>query len=487
MKTFFPLITHTDPAAPIAYRARRRLTAREFLADVARLAASLPAGAHMLNVCADRYRFMVGLAAAMSAGKISLLPSTHTPEAVRQLRAFAPDAFCLSDHRVEIDLPQVRYADEMPVESPGEPFKYPGATLSKVSDAFAVPQFSAQQIIAYVFTSGSTGTPVAHAKCWGDVVGSVRAEAARLDILDGPAFTLVGTVPPQHMYGLESTVLLAMQGGGALWAGRPFYAADIAAALASVPAPRILVSTPFHLRAFFEAQTQSSEAQIQSSEAQMESSQAPIECPPLRCVLSATAPLSADSARHIESVSGAPLMEIYGSTESGQIASRRTAHDEHWLLLDGLRLRRQNDGTFVAGAFIAGEIALGDIIELHGAREFSLHGRSGDLINIAGKRTSLGFLNHQLLAIGGVKDGVFFFPEERERDDTGRLAAFAVAPELDAKAIVQALRERIDPLFLPRPLLLVPQLPRNGAGKLPRAELLALWRRERGGKSREAG
>jgi acyl-coenzyme A synthetase/AMP-(fatty) acid ligase len=32
---------------------------------------------------------------------------------------------------------------------------------------------------------------------------------------------------------------------------------------------------------------------------------------------------------------------------------------------------------------------------------------------------------------------------------------------------MQALRERIDPVFLPRPLLFVDALPRNAAGKLP--------------------
>ena len=34
--------------------------------------------------------------------------------------------------------------------------------------------------------------------------------------------TLVGTVPAQHMYGFESTVFLALQNGGAFWAGRSY-------------------------------------------------------------------------------------------------------------------------------------------------------------------------------------------------------------------------------------------------------------------------
>jgi acyl-coenzyme A synthetase/AMP-(fatty) acid ligase len=35
----------------------------------------------------------------------------------------------------------------------------------------------------------------------------------------------------------------------------------------------------------------------------------------------------------------------------------------------------------------------------------------------------------------------------------------------------------MDPVFLPRPLLLVERLPRNGVGKLPRELLLAAIRR----------
>ena len=42
---------------------------------------------------------------------------------------------------------------------------------------------------------------------------------------------LVATVPAQHMYGFESTVLVAMLAGAAFDTERPFYPADIAAAL----------------------------------------------------------------------------------------------------------------------------------------------------------------------------------------------------------------------------------------------------------------
>ena len=59
--------------------------------------------------------------------------------------------------------------------------------------------------------------------------------------------------------------------------------------------------------------------------------------------------------------------------------------------------------------------------------------------------------------------------------DRARLCAFAVAPGLEAPALLQVLRERIDPIFLPRPLVLLDQLPRNATGKLPRNHLQVLF------------
>ena len=107
-----PLIAHDRPDAVLAYRAGESISAAQFLQSALALARRLPAGTHILNACKDRYHFTVGLAASLIAGKCSVLPSTHTPEVIRDLRSFAPDVFCLSDDpQNSIDLPQVLYAD----------------------------------------------------------------------------------------------------------------------------------------------------------------------------------------------------------------------------------------------------------------------------------------------------------------------------------------------------------------------------------------
>ena len=421
----------------LAYRAGRPIRAAEFLAAAAALAAALPAGRHVINVCADRYRFAVGLAAAMLAGKVSLLPPSHTPQVVRHLRQFAPDVFCLTDApECAIDLPQVRYPH---APAPPQPWR--------------VPHLADETLIAYVFTSGSTGVSVPHPKTWGRLAGCVRAGAERLGFAPGTA--LLATVPAQHMYGLESSVLLALLGGGALAAERPFYPADIIAALAALPRPRMLVTTPIHLRALL-------------------ADRAPL--PAVERLISATAPLDASLARSAEERFGAPLTEIYGSTETGQIATRRTALERPWMLWPGVNLTVESGRAWARGGHLEQPTPLCDELELLADGRFHLHGRLADLVNIAGKRSSLAYLTHQLLAIEGVRDGAFFLPRRSEEPEHGviRLAAAVVAPDLTAAQVLAALRQRIDPVFLPRPLLLVGALPRNSTGKLPQEALRAL-------------
>ena len=97
------------------------------------------------------------------------------------------------------------------------------------------------------------------------------------------------------------------------------------------------------------------------------------------------------------------------------------------------------------------------------------------LINIAGKRSSLANLNHHLNSIEGVVDGTFFMPDELSHDHVTRLSACVVAPGFTASSLLAELRLRIDPVFLPRPLLFVEFLPRNSTGKLSREALKSIF------------
>lgn len=445
IRTTYPLISHTHADDIVAWRDGQAITVRRYLADVRHLAGALPAGQHMLNACSDRYHFAVGLGAALLTRKICLLPPTHAPEMMRQMQLQAPDVFCLADAPHGFDLPGFVYHDA---------FAHAFADLD-TNGACTIPLLPGNQPVADVFTSGSTGLPLPHRKTWGSLVQSARAEAHRLGLHASRPCTLIGTVPPQHMFGFESTVLLPMHGGCAFHAGQPFYPADIAAALRTIPAARVLVSTPMHLRVLLHAE---------------------IDLPELDLVLSATAPMANRLAEQCEARLGAPLFEIYGSTETGQIASRRSVQTDRWELFPLITLTPHDGRIWACGGHVNQVVPLNDVLEVVDSRHFLLHGRLEDLVNIAGKRNSLSYLNHQLANIPGVLDAAFFMPDDSQNGSVVRLMAFVVAPTMTAAELQQALKERIDPTFLPRPLLRVDSLPRNSTGKLPRAVLQTLAR-----------
>ena len=112
-------------------------------------------------------------------------------------------------------------------------------------------------------------------------------------------------------------------------------------------------------------------------------------------------------------------------------------------------------------------------MELLPGRRFRLCGRHADLVDIAGKRASLADLTRRVLALAGVEDGVVLQLDPEEDGAVGRIAALVVAPGRSEADLLEELRRAIDPAFLPRPLRCVAALPRNGTGKLPRADLLA--------------
>jgi len=263
-------------------------------------------------------------------------------------------------------------------------------------------------------------------------------------------------VPAQHMYGFESTVLLALVAGASFTCERPFFAGDIARVLASVPRPRVLVTTPLHLKTLLDAN---------------------IDLPAVDLVLSATAPLSPQLATRAEASLGGPLVEIYGCTEAGQVATRRPAVQAEWETHAGIVLAGDGEEVIVSGGHVPEPTRLADVLEVLSPTRFRLLGRSNDLINVAGKRSSLSHLNHHLNSIPGVQDGAFWLPPDDDRDAVVRLVAFVVAPDVSRQALLDALRERVDAAFLPRRMVWLDSLPRDGTGKLPAARLAELAQR----------
>jgi acyl-coenzyme A synthetase/AMP-(fatty) acid ligase len=435
-----PLIVG-EPDRPIAWHKGRPVTRAQFERQVNGVAARLPSGGAMINLCEQRYNFLVAYGAALAVGQTTLLPPSRAEQVVAEVEQAHRRGYRFDDAAVLA-------AEEGDARS------------------VAIPR---DHVAMIGLTSGSTGQPQQHAKRWYSVTATSglneRAIRDALGLADGAVATVIATVPSQHMYGMELSVLLPLLGNMAVHSGRPLFPADLAAALAEVEGPRVVVSTPVHLRAL-----------IQSD----------VRYPPVSLLVSATAPLDQALAQAIESRFEAPLLEMFGATETCIFARRRTALEQAWTLYEGAELLTSESVTHISAPWLAHPTPLLDVMEKVGPDRFIVRGRSADLIDVAGKRASLSDLTRRLLSLEGVQDAVVFQPEAAAGTVT-RVAALVVAPGRSTSDLNVELARMIDSAFMPRPLLCVERLPRNETGKLPRSALLDLLARsvERGSSGME--
>ena len=415
-------------SAPLFYMAEGAVDGAALLRAAARFATLLPGSGPVLNLRTNRLGFTVGILAALLSGRPSVMGPDRSGAALAGLRAQYPDAAELADDDPALTV--------LPSD--------------RVGPLPANPLIAAGQLAAIVLTSGTTGRPVAHRKLWGALVERSLAAGARFGWHDDRApWSVLATVPGHHMYGFETSVLLPLHAAVASWSGPTLLPADVRAAMTALPAPTVLVTAPLHLRALVEGGATG---------------------PGLRLVISASAPLDPALAAQAEALWRAPVLEIFGATEVGSIASRRTIEGDIWLAYPGVTIEAGT--TTLVTALHAPATALADVIEPAGTAQFRLLGRQADLVKVAGKRASLAALTRMLAALPGVEDAAFLVPDELERG--GRLIAFAVAPSRCADELLTELRRQIDPAFLPRRVLQVDRLPRNEVGKVPRQALLAL-------------
>lgn len=431
-------LTRKGPHEILAYRNGQGVTVGQFLAEVRELADRLPPG-DVINLCQDRYRFTRAFAATLVAGRTNLLPPNRLGPTIEDIQTRYPHAYVLSDEPQGLARLNGRSAatnSEGREESP------------------TVPEIDGDHLAAIVFTSGSTGQAKSIEKPWRTFYESTLINAAQMGLAEDPVTQVIATVPSQHMYGLEASVLLPLLGAVTTSSAQPFMPTEIAAALEAVPRPRVLVSVPPYLRALADPD---------------------LELPALDAVWSATAPLDPELASAIETRHTTCVYEIYGCSEVGSMARRRPSHEEAWTPFPGFQLTPEGSQVWAGARHLPRGYVLQDQLELLESGAFRITGRSEDLVNIGGKRTSLAQLNQALLRIPGVEDGVIFMPPGLASGRPERLAALVVAPQLDSEAIRSGLRAHVDEVFLPRPIRFVDRLPRTDAGKLPHQAVLTLY------------
>jgi acyl-coenzyme A synthetase/AMP-(fatty) acid ligase len=421
------------------------ISVAEFLGQVYRLAAQLPAGKHLLNLCENRYLFTLAFCAALVKGQTTLLPQNRAEETQRHLVNEYPDTYILHDGLTRLlnDAPQINLLD---LHLVGEP-------------SVEIPFIAADFLAAVAFTSGSTGNPKANLKYWRTFVISTLMNGRAMLHPTEELVSVLATVPAQHMWGMETSVLMPLFWRLCMSDARPLFPQDICNSLNDLQAPRLLVTTPVHLRALVNSK---------------------IPMPQCNRVLCATAPLSIQLAQDTENLFKGDLLEVYGCSEIGSTAFRATANTESdfWTLIDGLEFTstQNNDEIIhqINGKHLPAAQMLQDKMQIQD-NQFRLLGRNEDIIDIAGKRGSLLEMNSILLSAPGVVDGIVFLPEAENTESILRPAALVVAKTENKSEIIAHFAKHLDPVFTPRPVLFVTQLPREENGKLRRVRLLEFY------------
>lgn len=420
------------------------------------VAAQLPPSSTVCNLCHGRVGFLVGWLAALRRGCLQVLPPSGGPADLAALLGEAAEPVVL--------------ADDAQILQPGWNALAHCLVIRPERHAPAAPAWTpdAKRLRMRLYTSGSTGRPEPQDKTLAQLIRGAEVLGQRLDTqLDGGLASLQGlvcSVPPQHMFGLEASVMLALVHGLPGLDERPLLPADVRAAFDGHDGGEgrwAWITTPLHLRAL-----------VRAGES----------LPHCGLALASTMPLAPGVAARAEALIDAPVLEIYGSTETGAVALRRTARDASWHALPGVTLAPAAEGTAARGTHFTSPQTLADQIEPGGeAGAFRLLGRQADLLKIAGRRASLAGLNLLLQDLPGLDDGVFYLPDTGEPAE--RLVLIHAGAPLDRAAALAWLRERLDPAFLPRAFIQVEALPRSGPGKLARAALDALyaqWAAQRG-------
>ena len=194
------------------------LTRAQFLGEAAGSRRQFPPGEYLLNLCEQRETFLLAFAASILARRTQLMPAARGEAALAELAAAHPDNLRVTDE----DIRRWRAAPARPASPP--------------PDLVPRPRGSGAGGI-HLRQHRTRAAPLQALACAGPTHDSIPPPcAARSVCPEHVPVSIVGTVPPHHIYGIEFTVLLPLFANMTVHAERPLFPADVAAALSQPPA-----------------------------------------------------------------------------------------------------------------------------------------------------------------------------------------------------------------------------------------------------------
>ncbi len=245
-----------------------------------------------------------------------------------------------------------------------------------------------------MYTSGSTG----QSKTVHKPLYCLEREAVILQELFGTRtenLCVAGTVYPYHMFALTFRIFLPLLGGLLQESGLIHYTEELSARQNKL----MLITSPAFLK------------RLDFSK----------KAPEIKICVSAGGRLPDDTAESFYSWSSCPVDEIYGSTETGVMATRSNqGQNPRWQPFKGMSFTKQEEFFYLRSPLIAEKsFRLDDRLEFVSDGGFILKGRLGRTVKIEEKRVSLDETEKMLLALPSVSECAVLVIEENSRSCLG--------------------------------------------------------------------
>ncbi len=387
----------------------------------------------------DKSLIAAALIASLRGGPRLVLPYARSPQALAEVMESLSPTFFLGDGTGEFP-PGPRVIDTPELRLPGAALT---AAVRDPDDPFLI-----------LFTGGSTGKPKIWSKTPRNMLAEARYQADTFGITKDDLF--LSTVPPCHIYGLLFSILIPFVSSARVLPEIYTFPKEILLAAEEHKAT-VLISVPVHFRVLKKDD---------------------LERFQLRMAFSSAGMLDREDALCFREKTGVDIIEVYGATETGGVATRRRFLDrEAWVPMDPVAWRIRDGRLCVRSDFLSpslprdgdGFFVTADCADPDGDNRFILRGRVDDIVKIGGKRVDIAAVQNKLKGIPGVLDAVVMALPVR----TGRqheLAAL-VATGLDVMDVRRAIAHMSEAYAVPKRLAVVEEIPMTPSGKYDRVEI----------------
>jgi long-chain acyl-CoA synthetase len=385
------------------------------------------------------------------------------------LAAHAPE---LQVHRPGLQLWQV---EEFPKAGPGGAPGFEEAALSAQGA-------SVSDLAVIIYTSGTTGRPKGAMLSHGNLLHNVDSCRQVLAAVQHDRFVVL--LPMFHSFMLTVGLLLPLLVGGSIVLIRSLHPPKAILQEILARAATILPAVPSFFRTL---------------------AAAPLPPGlPLRICISGGAPLPVEVLREFNRHMPIPLIEGYGLSEASPVVSlnpidRPGKEGSIGLPIPGVEVSIQDDDGHLLGVGATGEVCVrggnvmlgywnrpeetaktlrngwlltGDIGHRDAEGYFFITDRKKDMLIVNGINVYPREIEEVLYQFPGVKEAaVVGVPDARKGEHAVAFVAPQDGVQLDEKAILQFLRQRLADYKVPKKVTFLAALPRNPTGKVLKREL----------------